>query len=50
LSLEAAVQSGIDVRRLYTDLAEIRVPVMVAFGFLAVSWLLIAAGMLRRTP
>ena len=48
--LEAAVQGGIDMRRLYAGLAETRVPVMVAFGFLAVSWLLIAAGMLRRTP
>jgi hypothetical protein len=48
--LEATAPSGADMPRLYAGLAEICVPVIVGFGFLAVSWLLIAAGMLRRTP
>jgi hypothetical protein len=48
--LEATAPSGIDMRRVYAGLAETCVPVIVGFGFLAVSWLLIAAGMLRRTP
>jgi hypothetical protein len=41
---------SIDMPRVYAGLAETWVPVFVSFGFLAVSWLLIAAGMLRRTP
>jgi hypothetical protein len=48
--LEAAAPGAIDMPRLYSGLAEICVPVIVGFGFLAVSWLLVAAGMLRRTP
>ena len=48
--LEAAAPVGIEMPRLYSGLAEICVPVIVGFGLLAVSWLLIAAGMLRRTP
>jgi hypothetical protein len=48
--LEAAAPGVIDMPRLYSGLAETCVPVIVGFGFLAVSWLLIAAGMLRRTP
>jgi hypothetical protein len=36
--------------RVYVGLAETLVPVFVSFGLLAVAWLLIAAGMLRRTP
>jgi hypothetical protein len=48
--LEAAAPGGIDMPRLYSGLAETCVPVIVGFGLLAVSWLLIAAGMLRRTP
>ncbi len=48
--LEAAAPGGIDMPRLYAGLAETCVPVIVGCGFLAVSWLLIAAGMLRRTP
>jgi hypothetical protein len=48
--LEATAPGGINMPRLYSGLAEACVPVIVGFGFLAVSWLLIAAGMLRRTP
>ena len=48
--LAEAAPGGIDMPRLYTGLAETCVPVIVGFGFLAVSWLLVAAGMMRRTP
>ena len=48
--LAEAAPGGIDMPRLYTGLAEACVPVIVGFGFLAVSWLLVAAGMMRRTP
>lgn len=41
---------GIDMPRVYAGLAEACVPVIVSFGILAVSWLLIVAGMMRRTP
>ena len=41
---------GIDMPRVYSGLAETCVPVIVSFGFLSVSWLLIVAGMLRRAP
>lgn len=47
-SLAATPPGGIDMPRVYTGLAEAFVPVIVTFGFLAVSWLLIMAGMLRR--
>ena len=48
--LAEAAPGGIDMPRLYSGLAETCVPVIVGFGFLAVSWLLVAAGMMRRTP
>jgi hypothetical protein len=48
--LADAAPGGIDMPRLYSGLAETCVPVIVGFGFLAVSWLLVAAGMMRRTP
>ncbi len=48
--LAATAAGGIDMPRVYAGLAETLVPVFVSFGFLAVAWLLIAAGMLRRTP
>ena len=41
---------GVDMPRVYAGLAESFLPVFVSFGFLAVAWLLIAVGMLRRTP
>src|SRR5512147_2789152 len=40
----------IDMARVYAGLAETFLPVFVSFGFLATAWLLVAAGMLRRTP
>ena len=40
---------GVDMPRVYAGLAETFVPVFVSFGFLAVAWLLVAVGMLRRT-
>jgi hypothetical protein len=49
-ALSATPPGPIDMPRVYVGLAETCVPVIVGFGFLAVSWLLIAAGMLRRTP
>ena len=42
--------AGVDMPRVYAGLAESFLPVFVSFGFLAVAWLLIAVGMLRRTP
>jgi hypothetical protein len=41
---------GVDTPRVFAGLAEAFLPVFVSFGFLAVAWLLVAAGMLRRTP
>ncbi len=41
---------GVDMPRVYAGIAETLLPVFVGFGFLAVSWLLVAVGMLRRTP
>jgi len=41
---------GADMPRLYAGRAETFLPAFVSFGFLAVAWLLIAVGMLRRTP
>lgn len=41
---------GVDMPRLYAGLAETFLPAFVSFGLLAVAWLLVAAGMLRRTP
>jgi len=41
---------SVDMRRVYAGLGETLLPVFVGFGFLAVSWLLVAVGMLRRTP
>jgi len=49
-ALAATPPGGIDMPRVYAGLAETCVPVIVGFGLLAVSWLLIVAGMLRRTP
>jgi hypothetical protein len=49
-ALSVTPPGGIDMPRVYVGLAETCVPVIVGFGFLAVSWLLIVAGMLRRTP
>jgi hypothetical protein len=34
----------------YMGLAETLTPAFVCFGFLAAAWLLVAAGMLRRSP
>jgi hypothetical protein len=48
--LSATSAGGIDMPRVYAGLAETFLPVFVSFGFLAVAWLLVAAGMLRRTP
>ena len=41
---------SVDMRRVYAGLGETLLPLLVGFGFLAVSWLLVAVGMLRRTP
>lgn len=49
-ALAANTAGRIDMPRVYVGLAETLVPVFVSFGLLAVAWLLIAAGMLRRTP
>jgi hypothetical protein len=35
--------------RVYMGLAEVITPAFVCFGFLAATWLLVAAGMLRRS-
>ncbi len=48
--LAATSPDRIDMARVYTGLAETFLPVFVSFGFLAAAWLLVAAGMLRRTP
>lgn len=48
--LSATPPGNIDMSRVYAGLAEAWTPVFVSFGFLAVSWLLVSAGMLRRTP
>jgi hypothetical protein len=42
--------AGVDMPRVYAGLAESFLPLFVSFGFLAVAWLLVAIGMLRRTP
>ena len=44
----ATVPDAIDRAAFYMGLAESLVPAFVNFGCLAVAWLLIAAGMLRR--
>jgi hypothetical protein len=44
----AATPDPIDRARVSMGLAEALVPAFVNFGFLAVAWLLVAAGMLRR--
>ena len=49
-ALAVTPPGSIDMPRVYAGLAETWIPVFVSFGFLAVSWLLIAAGMLRRRP
>jgi hypothetical protein len=41
---------GVDLPRVFAGVAEALVPVLVGFGFLAVARLLVAVGMLRRTP
>ena len=46
----AALPGRIDMARVYVGLAEAFLTVFVSFGFLAAAWLLVAAGMLRRTP
>lgn len=46
----ATTSGRIEMARVYTGLAETFLPVFVSFGFLAAAWLLVAAGMLRRTP
>lgn len=46
----AASSQGFGMARVYAGLAEAFAPVFVSFGFLAVAWLLVAAGMLRRFP
>ncbi|HXW03759.1 MAG TPA: hypothetical protein VD833_00890 [Vicinamibacterales bacterium] len=46
----ATVPDAIDSPGFYMGLAESLVPAFVNFGFLAVAWLLVAAGMLRRRP
>src|SRR5512140_967067 len=48
--LSATSAGGIDMPRVYAGASEALLPVFVSFGFLAVAWLLVAAGMLRRTP
>ena len=48
--LAEAPAGSVDMRRVYAGLAETLLPVLVGFGFLAVAWLLVAVGMLRRTP
>jgi hypothetical protein len=49
-ALSATPPGAIDMARVYAGLAETFLPVFVSFGFLAAAWLLVAAGMLRRTP
>ncbi len=49
-ALAATPPGSVDMPRVYAGLAETCIPVIVNFGFLAVSWLLIMTGMLRPTP
>jgi hypothetical protein len=49
-ALAATPAGHIDTARVYAGLAETFLPVFASFGLLAMAWLLIAAGMLRRTP
>ena len=49
-ALAVSAAGNISMPRVYAGLAEVFVPVFVSFGLLAVAWLLVAAGMLRRTP
>ena len=49
-ALAVTTAGSVDMPRVYDGLAEAFLPVFVNFGLLAVAWLLIAAGMLRRTP
>jgi hypothetical protein len=49
-ALSVSSAGSIEMPSVYAGLAETSLPVFVSFGFLAVAWLLIAAGMLRRTP
>jgi hypothetical protein len=49
-ALAVTTAGSIEMPRVYAGLAETFVPVFFSFGLLAVAWLLIATGMLRRTP
>jgi hypothetical protein len=49
-AVAATLPGKIDMARVYVGLAEALLTVFVCFGFLAAAWLLVAAGMLRRTP
>lgn len=48
LGVAATLPAPVHVPNVYTGLSEALVPVFVNFGLLAVAWLLVAVGMLRR--
>jgi hypothetical protein len=49
-AIAATLPAPLDMARVYTGFAEAFLPMFVSFGFLSTAWLLVAAGMLRRTP
>jgi hypothetical protein len=49
LGVAATPQGQIGMSHVYLGLSEAIVPAFMNFGFLAMAWLLVAAGMLRRT-
>lgn len=49
-AVAATLPGKIDMARVYVGFAEALLTLFVSFGFLAAAWLLVAAGMLRRTP
>jgi hypothetical protein len=49
LGVAATPQDRIGMHGVYVGLSEAIVPAFMNFGFLAMAWLLVAAGMLRRT-
>lgn len=48
LGVAATLPKPLNVSRVYLGLAESMVPLFFNFGLLAVSWLLVAVGMMRR--
>jgi len=49
-TVAATLPQPVHVPNVYIGLAEALVPLLVNFGVLAIAWLLVAAGMARRSP